>query len=566
MNASASRFGYLLIAVTILFHSCRFKKSGESRFASDPASIAKGKIVFDENCSGCHNFKQDGIGPKLNGITQRVASEWLMNFIRDPKKNIESGDERSKILFDKYHTIMPSFTRLTDENLGNILAYIHTRKEDPRLVNTDSNYIKNPFPDKIPLSNLVVNLKEIIRIPASSDELPRTRIAKLDYQPSSKKLFVLDLRGKLYMISNNLPLVYMDMRSLRKSFIDNPGFATGFGSFSFHPEFEKNGLLYTTHTESKGSAVADFSYRDSIPVALQWVLTEWKTGTPDAVPFTGQSRELLRINMVTVMHGMQEITFNPLSKPGDKDYGLLYIGIGDGGCVEDNFSFLAHNTAAPWGTIFRIDPKGTNSSNGKYGIPSDNPFVNDREKLKEIYAYGFRNPHRITWSAAGQMIASNIGQSNIEAVNIILPGRDYGWPIREGKFMLNPYGDISKVYHLPSNDSLYNIVYPVAAFDHDEGKAVSGGFEYTGTRIRELKGKYLFGDISNGRLFYVEMKDLQPGKQAPIKEWQVSVNGKPIALSKLCGDIRPDLRLGKDADGEMYIFTKADGKIYRLGD
>ena len=112
------------------------------------------------------------------------------------------------------------------------------------------------------------------------------------------------------------------------------------------------------------------------------------------------------------------------------------------------------------------------------------------------------------------MLACNIGQGNIESVNLIMPGHDYGWPIREGNFVLNPYGDLNKVYPLPANDSIYKVTYPVAEFDHDEGKAISGGFEYWGTAIPQLKGKYLFGDIPSGRLFYIDMADVKQGKQA----------------------------------------------------
>lgn len=553
---------YVLFGLSVIFPSCTSPGSGERDFPTDSASLAKGKAAFEQNCSGCHNFVQDGIGPRLNGITRHVSSEWIMNFIRDPKKTIESGDERAKKLFDTYHTVMPSFTAISDDSLRNILAYLHSRNDEMIATAPDSAAITDPVPEKIAMSQLVVNVREVVRIPASSTEKPITRIAKLDYQPFTKKIFVLDLRGKLYRLDNGQAKLYMDMRTLRKSFIDKPGLATGFGSFAFHPEFLKNGLLYTTHTEPKGTAPADFGYHDSIPVALQWVLTEWKTD-PDVFPFRGEGRELMRINMVTGIHGVQEITFNQQSAPGDKDYGYLYIGIGDGGCVENNFAFLSHNTAAPWGTIFRIDPRGNNGRNGRYGIPASNPFANEQDKLGEIYAYGFRNPHRITWTSGGQMLASNIGQANIESVNMIYPGRDYGWPVREGKFLLNPKGDLTKVYALPADEDGH-FEYPVAAYDHDEGLAISGGFEYTGTLAPELKGKYLFGDINNGRLFYTETKDFTPGKHAPIREWQVSLNGTVATVKKLCGDERTDLRIGRDGAGEMYIFTKTDGKIYRL--
>jgi glucose/arabinose dehydrogenase len=270
--------------------------------------------------------------------------------------------------------------------------------------------------------------------------------------------------------------------------------------------------------------------------------------------------------MVQGIHGLQEIAFNPLAKKGDKDYGMLYIGIGDGGSVEKGYPFLIHSIEKIWGTILRIDPAGRNSGNGKYGIPADNPFAksSDEKTLKEIYAYGFRNPHRISWSQSGQMLACNIGLTNIEALYIIKPGSDCGWPVREGKFLLNPYGNLDKVHPLPPGDSSYHITYPVAQYDHDEGKAISGGFEYQGNEVPELKGKYFFGDIPTGRLFFVNMTDLKQGISAPIKEWKVAINGVSKTLREICGTDRVDLHFGKDINGELYILTKPDGKMYQL--
>jgi glucose/arabinose dehydrogenase len=358
----------------------------------------------------------------------------------------------------------------------------------------------------------------------------------------------------------------MDMAQLKPKFIDSPGLATGFGSFAFHPDFLQNGLLYTSHTESPSSATPDFGYADSIKATVQWVISEWKTDQPASLTFKGKSRELFRINMVSGIHGVQELTFNPNSKKGDEDYGLLHIGIGDGGCVELGFPFLVQNIEKPWGSILRIDPSGKNSRNGKYGIPSSNPFVNHQNKqaATEIYAYGFRNPHRITWTQSGLMLASNIGQANIESVNLVQPGHNYGWPIREGTFMLNPYGDLKKAYPLPADDERFGITYPAAQYDHDEGLAISGGFEYTGNTIPALRGKYLFADMNNGRLYYINIADIKPGKIARIYEWKITFNGKPITTAELHGSKRVDLRFGKDPRGDIYIFSKQDGKVYRL--
>jgi glucose/arabinose dehydrogenase len=462
---------------------------------------------------------------------------------------------------------MPGFAHLPDRDIEGIIAFLHTQKAAP--INKNSSELKalsNPIPDSITLDDLVVDLKLICQIAPSSDQMPRTRIAKLDHQPSTGQLFVVDLRGQLFSIHDAKPYLYLDLAKQQPHFIHQPGLATGFGSFAFHPEFEENGLLYTSHTEADGSAQADFAYADSIPVVVQWVLSEWKTSQPESPMFKGESRELMRINMVTGVHGVQEITFNPLANPGDQDYGLLYIGVGDGGSVVSGYTHLTQNRERIWGTILRIDPQGDDSANGKYGIPAGNPWGNnpDEKVLGEVYAFGFRNPHRISWSQTGLMLATNIGQKNIEALYQIQPGGNHGWPIREGTFMLNPVDDLNKVYALPADDQLFDIVYPIAQYDHDEGAAISGGYEYTGTDISELTGKYFFGDITSGRLFYINLSEVQSGQQANIKEWLVSFEGRVISLEDLCKNKRVDLRFGRDALGELYLFTKPDGKIYRL--
>src|SRR5690606_15440674 len=162
---------------------------------------------------------------------------------------------------------------------------------------------------------------------------------------------------------------------LMPDFIDQPGLATGFGSFAFHPDFQKNGLLYTTHTEPAGNGIADFALPDSVRTTLQWVISEWKADDPGAFPFAGNHRELFRVDMMTGVHGVQEITFNPLARPQDEDYGLLYIGIGDGGSVGSGYPVAVTSMETPWGKIVRIDPQGSNSKNRQYGISENNPFA-----------------------------------------------------------------------------------------------------------------------------------------------------------------------------------------------
>lgn len=551
-------------------YSCNSNTSTRNNsISSDTAVIAKGKDLFNRNCVSCHVFSHDDIGPKLGGITTEVSTGWLLRFIKNPKQVISAGDQRADILFKKYKSVMPSFAFLKEEDLNAIIAFLNTHKKtaDHPPVPEDRSAIANPITEKIKYTGLVVNLEHITDFPATSrDASPATRITKLSFQPGTSSLFVNDLRGKLYKLKKDKPTVYLDMAKLKPKFIDEPGLATGFGSFAFHPGFETNGLLYTTHTEAAGSGKADNHFPDSIEVALQWVLTEWKITNTAGDVLTGTERELLRLNMVTGAHGVQEITFNPLARPGTLDYGLLYIGIGDGASVQVGYPFLTRSKEKLLGSILCIDPLGNNSANGRYGIPPHNPFVHEKDTKtqKEIYAYGFRNPHRITWTLSGEMLACHIGQANIEAINLIRPGCDYGWPIREGSFVFNPYGDLNKIYPLPANDSIYKITYPIAQYDHDEGNAISGGYEYSGTTIPLLKDKFLFGDIPSGRLFYINASDVHSGKPINIKEWKVTLNGVAKTLKELCQNDRVDLHFGKDAYGELYIMTKADGKLYKL--
>lgn len=549
----------ILCVIAFVFSSCTSRENEQ---------VAKGQDIFDQNCSACHNFRSNGIGPQLGGVTEAVKNdEWIKNFIKDPKALIDGADERAGMVFGRYNTYMPGFAHLKDEEIDAIVAYLKTKPAPPKKeFKPDGTELKDPIEAKIEMSDLVVDLKVVATIPPSSTEGQKTRICKLDYRPDTKEVFVVDLRGKLYKLTDKGPEMYLDMATEKPNFIHKPGLATGFGSFAFHPEFAKNGLLYTTHVEKPGSGTADFAYADTIKVMLQWVLSEWKTDDPKAFPFKGKSREMFRANMVHSFHGVQETTFNPLAKPGDEDYGLLYIGVGDGSSVEMGYPPLAHSKTKFWGTILRIDPRGNDSKNKQYGIPKTNPFVNDTdpEVLKEIFAYGFRNPHRISWSRKGQILASNIGHHNVEALNMIEAGRDYGWPEREGTFVMNYKKTMDFLYPLPDDDTKYNYTYPVAQYDHDEGNAISGGLEYWGSALPALKGKYLFGDIVKGRMFYVEMADLAIGKQAMIREFQLTLNGKKITLVETTGENKVDVRFGRDHTGEMYILTKPDGQVYKI--
>ncbi|MGI9553209.1 MAG: PQQ-dependent sugar dehydrogenase, partial [Aurantibacter sp.] len=161
-----------------------------------------------------------------------------------------------------------------------------------------------------------------------------------------------------------------------------------------------------------------------------------------------------------------------------------------------------------------------------------------------------------------QMLVSNIGQHSLEEVDLVKKGADYGWPNREGTFLYDVNANTEVVYPLPDDDSGYS--YPVIQYDHDEGNAVSGGFVYTGDNIPLLKNKYIFGDIARGTLLFAETAEIIEGQQAPLYKLGLRLNGKTTSLTEISQVERVELRLGIDSAGELYIFTKCNGKVYRV--
>jgi len=167
---------------------------------------------------------------------------------------------------------------------------------------------------------------------------------------------------------------------------------------------------------------------------------------------------------------------------------MLYIALGDGGGADDrdgqNFidgPMIGHgadgngqNPSNPLGSLLRIDPLGNNSSNGKYGIPADNPFVGSDTILPETYAYGFRNPFRFSFdSLTGALVLADVGQNDIEEVNLVQPGGNYGWGLKEGSFRFEPNGNDAGF--VTDGTVAGNLIDPVIQYDHDEGTAIIGG-------------------------------------------------------------------------------------------
>jgi glucose/arabinose dehydrogenase len=319
---------------------------------------------------------------------------------------------------------------------------------------------------------------------------------------------------------------------------------------AFHPDFAENGLLYT-YTSEPVAGDADFSTLPEGEAANhQSVVSEWQLPdpcNPSSVVDPTSRREILRIDEPQFNHDGGALNFGPDGK--------LYISLGDGGAADDQGTGHVEggNGQDPsniLGTILRLDPDGSSSANGQYGIPADNPFVGDAGFLDEIFAYGFRNPFRFSFdSRTGEMYVADVGQNDIEEIDLGVPGGNFGWRIKEGSFCFDPSGgEAGFVFACGPDDAPGGLIDPIAEYDHDEGIAVVGGFVYRGSQIAQLRGRYVFGDffqpaIGSGRLLYLQ-------KNHRILEFALT-DRETLGLRVL--------GFGQDAGGELYLLGNATG-------
>jgi hypothetical protein len=466
----------------------------------------------------------------------------------------------------------------------------------PTAIGQDEGPILDPLPDPSP-SNVALTLEPFAQLPPSQPSIPPTdarlqRVNRINYvgevPDDSGRLFAPDLNGKMYLIIDGEAVEYLDVTAQFSPYSWNhAGLGSGFGFVTFHPQFDENGKFYTVHTE--GFQLSERPAPD-LPhwpqISRHGVITEWTADDPSADTFSGSRREVLRLGFRTNIHGIQQIDFNPYAKPGDEDYGLLYVAVGDGG--DAVFTSLPQDRSRAEGSILRIDPLGNNSSNGQYGVPASNPFLDDPAALDEIYTYGVRNPHRFSWDPLPphRMFLGHIGEWHIESVFEVRKGDNLGWPLRAGGYRV---GSDRWLYPLPDNDAELGFTYPVAAYDHnrkpgqtgDLGVAIVGGFVYRG-EIPQLKGLYVFADLVTGRIFFTRAGEMRRGEEmAPIHEFQLRDEyGQAVTMSELAmregarciiapapiQSCRIDLRFGQDASGELYVTSKASGSIWKITD
>jgi glucose/arabinose dehydrogenase len=440
----------------------------------------------------------------------------------------------------------------------------------------------NPFPAPIPATEgvVTVNYVEFATVPDAGTDPPRMNL--LIDEPSTHRMFVNTMQGMLYSVSYDGKTVkpYLDINDAKWG---NPvqfmGTERGFQSFAFHPDFARRGApgygkFYTYADTTNMTPKPDF-----VPSGAghthDEILLEWTAKDPKADAYDGGApRELFRVAHPFANHNGGEIAFNPLTKRGDPEYGLLYIGAADGGSGGDPYNH-AQNLKSIFGKILRIDPLGHNSANGRYGIPSSNPFVKNPDALGEVYSYGHRNPQRFSWDPKnGNMFEAEIGQNINEEINQIVKGGNYGWNIWEGSFKY--YG---REVSTEGQRADSKMIFPIAEFDHTDPLfpstrlAATGIYVYREKEMKQLTGMLIFGDNPSGEIFYLDADKLPNGGQA-FHRVLFNDGGQAKTLLQLIKEknakagranvIRADLRMGVGPKGQIFVMDKYDGTIRLL--
>ena len=411
----------------------------------------------------------------------------------------------------------------------------------------------------------------------------------------TSRLFVLEQKGLLQILQNGtlLPGSALDIQN-RVQIAPvgtgpmNPANANderGLLGLAFHPGFSDPSSpgyrkLYTYTSEGiTAGTTPTYSAPNGAVQNYMNLISEWQMSAadPNAVDLASR-RELISFGKNAGNHNGGTVAFGP--------DGYLYLATGDGGNANDvGASHIepggnSQNLTTPLGKMLRIDPLAPSltpgsldpvSGNGQYRIPATNPFQGAGE-VPEIYALGLRNPYRFAFDRGGtnDLILADVGQNNIEEINRIVLGGNYGWAIKEGTYLFNRTagpGGVPAAGTIGANSPGLpaGLIDPISGplgtlqYDHGDGISVTGGFVYRGTLIPELIGKYVFGDLAirnapprvDGRIFYADLED------GTISEF---------LLPQFANDQLPNgltvHGFGEDGNGELYAMvtnTPANG-------
>lgn len=337
------------------------------------------------------------------------------------------------------------------------------------------------------------------------------------------RLFVVQQGGQILVFPNDPAAAsaqtFLDITTLPVTRFVSGG-ELGLLGLAFDPNFAANGFFYVNYTiTNPNSNAATFPYRTRIS---RFTVSAGSADRADAVSET----VLLEFDQPFDNHNGGMIAFGPDGK--------LYIATGDGGDGNDPMN-NAQNLGVLLGKILRINTDPNNR------VPADNPFGSTPGAMGEIWAYGMRNPFRMSFDrATGRLWVGDVGQSAREEVDIIEKGGNYGWRIYEGnRSNINPA-------NLPPTD----FKAPVLDYDRSVGTTVIGGYVYHGPGLPDYGGVYVYGDFGNGRVWALAY---DATSKSVVSNTQVATLAK-FNLSSF----------GEDEAGELYAVGLLDGKILRF--
>jgi glucose/arabinose dehydrogenase len=326
----------------------------------------------------------------------------------------------------------------------------------------------------------------------------------------SNRVFVGIQQGIIHVFPNDPTAektkVYLDIQ--KQVFYGGGDDEQGLLGLAFHPQYKKNGEFFLFYTLKKDTSTN--------------VLARFKVSKEDPNKADPGSEEiLLRVKRPYPNHDGGTICFGP--------DGFLYVTLGDGGAADDPKK-VGQKLNSLLGKVLRIDVDRKDEGKA-YAIPKDNPFVEVKDALPEVWAYGLRNIWRMSFDRkTGKLWAGEVGQNLYEEINIIEKGGNYGWSKRESLHPFSTDGvDVNK-----------NMIDPIWEYHHSVGRSITGGHVYRGKRFPELDGHYLYGDFVTSKIWALRYDD---AKKRVVANRPIRDLGLPI------------LSFGEDEQGELYLLT-----------
>ena len=384
----------------------------------------------------------------------------------------------------------------------------------------------------------------------------------------SRRLFIVDQIGLIRVLLPNGQLLaepFLDLRDRIVPLMTNFD-ERGLLGLAFHPDYAENGRFFVFYSAPlRTGAPAGWNCTSHISEFL--VSADPNRADP------GSERILLQVDKPQFNHNGGTIVFGP--------DGYLYISVGDGGGgndmglghVEDWYADNAGGNGQDitdnlLGSILRIDVDG----GAPYAVPPDNPFVG-REGLDEIWAYGFRNPYRISFDGS-RLFAGDAGQGLWEEVSLVVKGGNYGWNVKEGNRCFDAENSGVSPARCPSTaPGGVPLRDPVIQYSNANnpvggiGLVVVGGHVYRGRELPQLRGRYIFGDWS--RSFTQPDGTLLSAQSRNRGLWRI----QGIRIDRRRGGRLGHfiLGFGRDSRGEVYVLTSdsvspsgSTGKVYKL--